>query len=78
MLNGYMLRQYAKSYGEYIVITRAAIVITSLFTKLLDQVIAKQPFRFLRQALTCPTAYHTRRRLHIVFFIAERQAVNTN
>ena len=40
----------------------------------LGQETAKGTFRSSNQAATCPPVYHTRRRLHPVPVIAERQA----
>ena len=45
-----------------------------LFTKLPWPGDSKGTFRFSSQAATCPPVYHTRRRLHTVPLIAERQA----
>ena len=52
-----------------------------LFTKLPWPGDSEGTFRSSSQAATCPPVYHTRRRLHTVPLIAERQAgklVNTN
>ena len=50
------------------------IVITFLFTKLPWPGDSEGTFRSSSQAATCPPVYHTRRRLHTVPLIAERQA----
>ena len=53
----------------------------TLFTKLPWPGDSEGTFRSSSQAATCPPVYHTRRRLHTVPLIAERQAwkaVNTN
>ena len=52
----------------------------NLFTKLPRPGYSEGTFRSSSQAATCPPVYHTRRRLHTVPLIAERQAgklVNT-
>ena len=49
-----------------------------LFTKLPWSGDSEGTFRSSSQAATFPPVYHTRRRLHTVSLIAERQAVNTN
>ena len=51
------------------------------FTKLPWPVDCEEIFQFSSQAVTCPTVYNTRWRLHTVTLIAERQArkaLNTN
>ena len=50
------------------------IVITFLFTKLPWPGDSEGTFWSSSQAATCPPVYHTRRRLHTVPLIAERQA----
>ena len=45
-----------------------------LFTKLPWPGDSEGTFRSSSQAATCPPVYHTRRRLHTVPLIAERQA----
>ena len=45
-----------------------------LFTKLPWQGDSEGTFRSSSQAATCPPVYHTRRRLHTIPLIAERQA----
>ena len=50
------------------------IVITILFTKLPWPGDSEVTFRSSSQAATCPPVYHTRRRLHTIPLIAERQA----
>ena len=45
-----------------------------LFTKLPWPGDSEGTFRSSSQAATCPSVYHTRRRLHTVPLIAERQA----
>ena len=45
-----------------------------LFTKLAWPGDSEGTFRSSSQAATCPPVYHTRRRLHTVPLIAERQA----
>ena len=45
-----------------------------LFTKLPWPGDSEKTFRSSSQAATCPSAYHTRWRLHTVPLIAERQA----
>ena len=57
------IRHYNCNYCNYI-----------LFTKLPWPGDGEGTFRSSSQAATCPPVYHTRRRLHTVPLIAERQA----
>ena len=62
--------QVITSNGEF-----SLIVIVIAFTKLLPWPgDSEGTFRSSSQAATCPPVYHTRRRLHTVPLIAERQA----
>ena len=60
--------------AKYQRIKNCWFVITFLFTKLRWPGDSEGTFRSSSQAATCPPVYHTRRRLHTVLLIAERQA----
>ena len=59
---------------KIVIVIVIVIVITFYFTKLPWPGNSERTFRSSSQAATCPPVYHTRRRLHTVPLIAERQA----